>query len=147
MPGHLSTSQITPHRDRYIHELLTFCRQRSISSTGEGMTAMSQMVIERLQRLGARTSVYTVGQSYPFILPRLGTARARSCSTITMMCSRPAVKMAGRMTPSSRRFEMGACMRGVWPITKPTCCSASRASKPTLGPRRTAAAGVFPDRG
>ncbi len=72
MPGHLSASQITPHRDRYIHELLTFCRQRSISSTGEGMTAMSQMVIERLQRLGARTSVYTVGQSYPFIFAEIG---------------------------------------------------------------------------
>ncbi len=72
MPGHLSASQIAPHRERYLHELLAFCRQRSISSTGEGMLAMSQMVLDRLHRLGARTSLFTVGQSYPYIYAEIG---------------------------------------------------------------------------
>ncbi|NJL32963.1 MAG: hypothetical protein HC893_02815 [Chloroflexaceae bacterium] len=68
----LRAEHIAPHREQFTQELLRFCSQPSISSTGEGMQAMSRMMADRLRRLGARTQTFTVGQSYPYIFAEIG---------------------------------------------------------------------------
>lgn len=69
----LREEHIAPHRERFLHELIDFCRQPSISSTGEGVREMSLMVAERLRRLGATTRSFTVGQSFPYVFAEIGS--------------------------------------------------------------------------
>lgn len=65
-------TQLESNRRAYVDELIAFCRQRSVSTTGEGIEAMAKMVVERLGRLGAKPRLITVDDSYPYVFAEIG---------------------------------------------------------------------------
>ncbi len=60
------------NRNGYLDELVTFCRQPSISATGEGIRTMAKMVSNRLARLGAEPHLFTVDGSHPYVFAEIG---------------------------------------------------------------------------
>lgn len=58
--------------DRFLGELITFCRQPSISTTGHGMRPMADMIVSRLARLGANPLLINVDDSYPYVFAEIG---------------------------------------------------------------------------
>ncbi len=69
----LFDTYIKQQRIQFTDELRQFCRQPSVSITGEGMSAMAILVTERLHRLGASTRLFTVEGSYPYIVAEIGS--------------------------------------------------------------------------
>jgi acetylornithine deacetylase/succinyl-diaminopimelate desuccinylase-like protein len=65
---------IADQRERFIRELQAFCRQPSIANTGEGMSAMADMVADRLRQLGATVTPVPldVDGGYPYICADIG---------------------------------------------------------------------------
>lgn len=63
---------IKKNYDRFIDELVTFCRQPSISATGDGIGEMAGMVTERLARLGIKPRQITTDGSHPYIFAQIG---------------------------------------------------------------------------
>ncbi len=49
---------IDAHQDEYVELLQRFCRQPSVSATGEGMTEMVKLVCEELRRIGIEPTVF-----------------------------------------------------------------------------------------
>lgn len=67
---------IQQHQTHYVEELITFCRQPSLSATGHGMETMAQMVARRLQQLGANVKTLTVDNSYPYVWAEIGSGKS-----------------------------------------------------------------------
>ncbi len=63
---------IEQNKDRFIVELQEICRQPSISAQNVGIKETANMVVARLNKLGAKTQVMSVPGSYPFIYGEIG---------------------------------------------------------------------------
>jgi acetylornithine deacetylase/succinyl-diaminopimelate desuccinylase-like protein len=61
--------------ERFVAELISMCRQPSVSSTGQGMQEMANQVLDCLRGFGARTESLPGGAPYPVILGSFGQGR------------------------------------------------------------------------
>lgn len=64
-------SNILSNQAGYIEELKTFCKQPSVASKNIGMKEMHDMVLKKLNGIGAITQSIVVNNSFPYILAEL----------------------------------------------------------------------------
>ncbi len=63
---------VEQNKDRFISELQEILRQPSISAQNVGMKETADMVIARLNRLGAKTRLIPVKDGYPVVFGEIG---------------------------------------------------------------------------
>lgn len=64
---------VNANRERFISELQEFCRQPSVAAQNLGMSEMANMVVARLQKLGAQVRLIPVGDGAPVVYAELGS--------------------------------------------------------------------------
>jgi acetylornithine deacetylase/succinyl-diaminopimelate desuccinylase-like protein len=64
---------VNTNRDRFIAELQDFCRQPSVAAQNLGMREMADLVVARLQKLGAEARLIPVGDGAPVVYAEIGT--------------------------------------------------------------------------
>jgi len=65
-------SYIDANAERFIEELKEFCRQPSVAAQGIGLDEMAELVRARVERLGAKVRMISMGDGPPVIYGQLG---------------------------------------------------------------------------